>query len=358
MTNHAGSRLGRRAALGLLVAPALLRQANAQGLTIGGETIADAELLAKAKQEGSITIYGSLPTRNWSLAGEAFQRETGIRIDYINLISPRIYARANAEFAAGRLAADWVDTTEVLMAKDWMERGLLRQPYKVPNFDSLDPVLRDPDGHWYSIFRTPYLLAVNTGVVDAREYPVSWNDLLDAKWRGGRIGLPSIDGGGAFFNAYAFLREKLGIDYLRRLAAQRPRIYPSSTPLLTDLVRGEVGVTIMAPASIRSQMDQGAPLKGILPREGVSAYATTGGITTSAPHPNAIRLYLNWLASLHGSNTVASSGIYGINARANTPAVRDLDIPPVADVWTMPLDRWAAQREAYIADWRGIFGTR
>jgi iron(III) transport system substrate-binding protein len=333
------------------------RIARAQGLVTGGETIADAELLQAAKREGTVTMYGSLPTRNWSQAGEAFQKETGVRVSYINLISPRIFARANAEFAAGKLEADWVDTTEVLMAKDWVERGLLRQPHKVPAFDRLAPELRDAEGAWYSIFRTPYVFGINTEVVKESEAPKSWKDLLHPRWRG-QLGLPSIDSGGALFNAYAFLREKFGEEYLRGLAAQRPRIYPSSTPLLTDLVRGEVAVTFTAPASIRSQIDQGAPLRGIFPEEGVSAYATTGGITTTAPHPNAARLYVNWMTSRHGSNVLAASGIYGSHPEADAPTAPGLTLPPSSGVWTMPLDRWAAQRDTYLTSWRTIFGTR
>lgn len=354
-----GWQSGRRALIGLTAGVALAapRLARAQGLVIGGETIADATLLEAARREGTITLYGSLPTRNWQVAGEAFQRETGIRVNYINLISPRIFARANAEFAAGKLEADWVDTTEVLMAQEWMDRGLLRQPYKVPAFDRLPPELRDAQGHWYSIFRTPYVLGINTEMVTQQEYPKSWKDLLHPRWRG-RLGLPSIDSGGALFNAYAFLREKFGEEYLRGLAAQRPRIYPSSTPLLTDLVRGEVALTFTAPASIRSQLDQGAPLRGIFPEEGVSAYATTGGITATAPHPNAVKLYVNWMTSLHGSNIIASSSIYGSHPDATAPTAPGFTLPPSSGVWTMPLDRWAAQRDAYLTSWRTIFGTR
>jgi len=353
-----GWSTNRRGLLGLtslaLAAPSLAR---AQGLVAAGETIADAELLAAARREGSLSVYGSLPTRNWQVAGDAFQRETGIRVNYINLISPRIFARANAEFAAGRLDADWVDSTDVLMAKDWVERGLLRQPYKVPHFDRLASNLRDADGLWYSLYRTPYVLGINTGVTTPDEYPTSWRDLLHPRWRG-RLGLPSIDSGGALFNAYAFLREKFGEEYLRGLAAQRPKIYPSSTPLLTDLVRGEVALTFTAPASIRSQLDQGAPLKGIYPAEGVSAYATSGGITTSAPRPNAAKVYVSWMTSLHGSNILASSGLYGSHPQSNAPEAPGFTLPPSTEIWTMPLDRWAAERDNYTTRWRTIFGTR
>lgn len=350
--------LTRRAALGVLATPLLARFAHAQALTLGGETIADAELMAKAKQEGSITIYGSLPTRNWTPAGTAFQKETGIKVDYINLISPRIFARANAEFAAGKLTADWLDSTEIPMVQEWMKLGVLQQPYKVPAFDSLDAGLRDAEGHWYSIFRTPEIIGINSGVVDEKDYPKSWAALLEPKWANGKIGLPSIDGGGAFFNAYAHMREVLGEDYLKKLAAQKPRIYPSSAPMFADLSRGEISLSLTAPASIRAGMDQGAPLAGIFPSEGASAYATTGGITTSAPHPNAIRVYLNWMTSKHGSNAIAASGIYGSHSQSDAPKVEGITFPPPSGVWTMPLDRWLAQRERYTADWRATFGTK
>lgn len=341
--------------LSAFISACLATTALAEPLVIDGNEIASSELFEAAKAEGSMVIYGTLPSRNFEPIEAGFEADTGIQLEYINLITPKLYARATAEHAAGRLEADWVDTTDLPLTQQLVDEGILGQGYKVPNFDAIREELRDPEGRWYAIFRTPIIVGVNTAIVAPEDMPKSWTDLLDPKWQG-KLGVPAIDAGGSWFNAYSFLKEQVDDTFWGKLAAQSPRVYPSSAPMLTDLVRGETSLALSSPASIRGQIESGAPVTAIFPSEGVSAYSTSGGITTEAPHPNAAKLFLNWVTSVQGSNTVSSAGIYGLNPDAAPPTSPGIEFPTSDKLWSMSVTSWNELRESYSTEWRGLFG--
>src|SRR5690606_21720618 len=107
----------------LLVSP--IQGALAQALVVDGEEIADADLFAKAKAEGRVVIYSTFAERMFAPARDAFIKDTGLEVEHINLITPRLYARATSEFSAGKLAADWVDTTDPLLTQELAKLGVL-----------------------------------------------------------------------------------------------------------------------------------------------------------------------------------------------------------------------------------------
>ena len=90
---------------------------------------------------------------------------------------------AVAEFAAGKLTADYMDLTDLTLIDDWKKRGILAS-HKVPSFDKIAPELKDKDGYWYSTVRAIQTIAVNTEMVKEADYPKSWAETFEPKWKG------------------------------------------------------------------------------------------------------------------------------------------------------------------------------
>ena len=198
--------------------------ALAQDFTLGGETIASAKLYADAKKEGRLTLYGVIPADIYQPVIDAFEADTGLKVDLVRLTTQALYTRVTAEFAAGKLGSDFADMSDPVLLKEFVDKGILDAPVEVRNFAKIGPALRDPKGRWYAEIRQINSLVVNTAVVKQADYPKLWADLLDPNWKGGRIGMGSIDAGGAHFVAQLFLRDKLGRDFWTKLAAQQPRV--------------------------------------------------------------------------------------------------------------------------------------
>ena len=331
--------------------------ATAQPIIVGGETIADETLAAAGRKEGTLLLYGVYPEAGMDPIRAGFSKASGISTDYVRLITQRLHPRVVTEFSAGKLEADFVDLSDLTLIKDLVDKGILARPHKVPAFDRVAPALKDAQGRWYTFLRPCTAIVVNTARTKEAEYPASWLDVLDAKWAG-RIGMPSIDAGGSSFSSYMFLRDRVAPDYWSRLAALKPRVYPSLLPATTDVARGETSLLIGGPEPLYEQIKAGAPLKVIFPKEGVACFPDVGGITSSTKRPNAAAVWLNYLVSKAGGAVIAATGAYASHPDVGPPAPNGVQYPPAAQVWDIDIDLWTAKRDRYSQEWRTAFGVK
>jgi iron(III) transport system substrate-binding protein len=329
--------------------------AAAKPLVIDGETISEDATFTAGRAEGTMTLFGSWPERYFAPVKAAFENDTGITIDYLRLATQMLYPRVTAEFAAGRLVADYVDLTDPTLMTELVRKGVIDRAHKIPGFDRVAPELREAEGRWYVVFRLPQVIGVNTAVVPKADRPRHWLDLLEPRWHG-RIGIPSIDAGGSAFTTFAFLREKIALNFWSRLAANAPRIYPATSPTVADLSRGEVSVIAVGSTTIMEQIDEGAPLELIFPPEGSPAFPVVAGITATARHPNAAAVFLDWMTSRRGGNELAKQGTYPLNPEAVPPVARNgAPFPPATQLWNIDVDHWQRVRDPYMNEWHTIF---
>lgn len=344
-------------AVGLAIAAAGLSGAAQAQLVVNGETIADAALLAAAKKEGVLDIHGTWIPRNQKVLSAAFTKDTGIKVNFVRATSRKMYPRVLAEHTAGRLTADFVDLTDVTFILDLVGKGVLTVPHKTPSWDKIKTRLKDPQGRWVTFMLLTQSIGVNTALVKPADEPKSFKDLLDPKWKG-KIGMPTIDAGGSAFSVQAFLREVVDPDFWKKLAAQKPRVYPSVSPTVTDMVRGEVSIALAGSTTVLNQRKSGAPAKVIIPEEGLPAFPLSGGVTSSAKHPNAAKLYVNYITSARGGSVIATTGNYSTNPDADIPTGPGVTFPPASKLWSVEANHWIKVREAYSTEWRDTFGTK
>ena len=329
----------------------------AQPVVVAGETIADEAVAAAARKEGTLLLYGVYPEAGMDPIRAGFTKASGIATEYVRLITQRLHPRVITEFAAGKLEADFVDLSDLTLIKDLIDKGVLSRGHKVPAFDRIAPALKDAQGRWYTFIRPCSAIVVNTARAKDNEHPASWLDALDPKWAG-RIGMPSIDAGGSSFSNYMFLRDHVAADTWSRLAALKPRVYPSLLPATTDVARGETSLLIGGPEPLYEQIKAGAPLKVIFPTEGVACFPDAGGITASSKRPNAAAVWLNYLTSKAGGEVVAATGGYAIRPDVAPPKPAGVQYPPPSQVWDIDIEQWTLKRDAYSREWRAAFGVK
>jgi iron(III) transport system substrate-binding protein len=322
------------------------------GLVIDGAQIADAPLYDAAKKEGKILLYATYESHGMGLIVDKFKGDTGLAVDVIRLPSAEMFDRATAEFSTHRLAADYVDTTDVTLTQKLADRGILTG-YKVPDFSNFEPVLRDGSGKWYNILRSVMSIGVNTALVKPADMPSKWTDILDPKWKD-KIGFANIDAGGTSFSFWFFLRQRYGIDAWRKAAAQNPRIGYSAQPVATDLARGESVIVVDPIESMIAGIATGAPLKIVLPAGGPS-YGIFGGITSVAPHPHAAQVWMNWITSKRGGAVLSSIGAYSIRRDAAPPTVPGVSMPPSSSLYNIRASDYMKSYVPFVKDWHAMF---
>lgn len=330
--------------------------AGAQALVVDGEEIADAKLFAAARAEGELSVYGTYATETIAETLDEFRKDTGLKMEYIRVGSSRLYERVVAEFSAGKLDVDYIDLTDYALIKEWMSRDILGV-HRVPWHDRVLPSLQDKNGRWIYVYRPMQTIGVNTEVVKEADYPKSWKDTFDPKWKD-KIGMPSIDGGGAARTLFAFLRLEVDPKAWDKIAALNPRTYTSSAPTVNDLVRGRTSIAYGGASSFTEQIENGAPLKIIIPTEGVAAFGGMGNVTTTAKHPNAAKLYVNYLTSKKGSTLISKTGSYGTHPDSPVPIIAGAKLPPQDKVWIVTAEQWDTIHESWFEEWKTVFNRK
>jgi iron(III) transport system substrate-binding protein len=133
----------------------------------------------------------------------------------------------------------------------------------------------------------------------------TWKDmthLLDPKFAGKRLGLvdPHGAGGGSYVVAYVLYKE-IGTENVKKLLEHlHVTVYAGSGPAVDALSSGEIDMVIGNEFNAFSASQKGAPVRVWYPEPRSNSY-TGIGIAAKAPHPNAAKLFIEYVMSDYGN---------------------------------------------------------
>ncbi len=307
-----------------LLASAMLLAAPSATIRAADNNDAMTALIAAAKAEGSVVVDGP-PTDAVRLAlTEGFQKKYGIPVSYIGSGGGPSGARVRAERAAGKYLLDVLVSGSDTPIVTFLPAGWL---------DKIEPVLIEPDvvnpknwqdGHlWYAdpqhmILRTiRYVnveVAVNTKLVQPKEIP-TWRSLLDPKWKGKLLTKdPRLSGTGQTLNSYFYIN--FGPDFVKKLYIDQAPVFTGDMRQAAQwLAQGTYGIWVGSDFSqLEPFIKAGYPIAPVQPTDGPGILTGSYGlisIINRAPHPNAAKLFVNWLASPEGQVALCQSLVAG-----------------------------------------------
>lgn len=305
--------------LAILICLALGGSAAAQA----AQSLPDDALVAAAKKEATVVLYGSMTLPQMTALAERFHEQYGIAVKTLRMESQELPARMITEQRSGRFEADVVD--EPGFQTDQLKRQGMLEVYRPPENATLIRGTVDPDGYWSSIFLNTEAIAYNPAKL--QEYgmkpPAAWSDFAKPEWRG-RFGVFV-----GSYEWYAAMKRKYGEDggnkLMKSLAANQPRMLNTHVVGISMVESGDLAG---APNVYAYQADQerrkGAQIAIVNPDPTVVELHCVA-IVKNAPHPNAARLLERWMLSRETQNWIASlSGLGRIAARkdaVNDPAI-------------------------------------
>jgi iron(III) transport system substrate-binding protein len=291
------------------------------------------QTLAAARKEGKVVVVGPPDTQVRQELPAAFEKRYGIKVEYISGRGSDSASKLRNERNAGIYSAD-----AMLAGSQTMFTVVHREKMLAP----LKPELILPevtDGKywkrgslWFMDPEQQYVLrlfntvregfTINTDVVKPGELR-KFSDLLDPKWKGKMAFLDPARSGTAS-NQAAMLYKQFGEDFIKKLLIDQKPMFTRERRQLTDwVIRGNYPITFGAEdGEIDRLRDEKMPVMTVYGLEDLPGSVSGGnmlGLMDKAPHPNAARVFVNWMASKEGSE------IYG-RALNMVPARADVDV--------------------------------
>ena len=258
------------------------------------------KVVEAAKKEGAVTIYSSQGLVLLNDLAERFKKEYGINVTVVRAIDAEAWPKVDAEFSTGRGIADVHVAADEAVLRDRHTKGYFVAPIG-PAFDNpaYNRKLRVPQGTYFESNAFVVAFGWNKDLFNGRinDYP----DLLNPAFTG-RIGVPNPSSQ-ALVDFYLFLEQNFGADFVVKLAALKPRIYPGALPLGQALVSGEIAAAAYNQPLVDEQK-KGAPVEWKVADKAWGA-RFWGQVLKAAPHPNAAQVLANYMITPPGQEAVA-----------------------------------------------------
>ncbi len=289
--------------LGLASAQAAA-QADASSIYMYQGAARDAQLVAKARQEGTLLFYTSMAPSESSRLGQAFEKKYGIKVQIWRNLSEAVLQRTLTEARAQRHSVDVIETNspEVeVMAQE----GLVAEFFS-PHIANLHSFALAPHRKWVSDRVNLFVVGFNTAKVKRADIPATYEGFLDPKWKD-KLGIEATDQEwlGAIIKYWG---EERGMAFFRKLAAQKPDMRKGHVLLAQLIGAGEIPVGLTAySANIDSIKQKGGPVDWVAV-EPLVGRPQGMALAKSAPHPHAALLFADFVLSPEGMTLLNDMG--------------------------------------------------
>lgn len=260
------------------------------------------ELAATAKKEGVIELLApsTAGEKGIQALGDAFNKKYGlnIKVNYSPSSNMTGDVAKVVMRAASRATPEWdlMLVTDAHHATLWARK--LHEPFEYKKA-GVAPELIQYDNGAVSLANQFVLPAYNKNILPAQDAPKRWEDLLDAKWKGGKLGVSTATHHLARL-AIGPWGEKKTLEFVTAISKQEP-ILGTLANLYTRLQVGEIliAVTLIDNFITQAKRD-GAPIVFAEGLDPVISPAWNAGVPKGAAHPNVGHLFAVFLTSLEG----------------------------------------------------------
>jgi putative spermidine/putrescine transport system substrate-binding protein len=342
----------------------------------GGTTAAAGgmeDLIAAAQAEGTLTTI-ALPL-DWCGYGaviDGFKAKYGIEENGLDRgagSAEELEAIAANQGNPGPQAPDVIDVGLAFgpTAKD---EGLI-QPYQVATWDDIPDDAKDPDGYWYGDYYGVLSFEVNTAEV--ANPPLEYADLLKPEYNGqialsgdpltSNAAILSVWAAGLATGATGEEAAQAGLDFFKQLNdagnfvpidGDSRTVGIGETPILIDWSYNSIANDV--------NLAGNPELETIVPSAGRLAGVYVQAISAYAPHPNAAKLWMEYLYSDEGQLGWASGYCHPIRfeamSAAGTIPAEVLDqLPSTEGAFFPSIDEISAASAVITAGWDSVVGV-
>jgi putative spermidine/putrescine transport system substrate-binding protein len=335
------------------------------------------ELIDAAKAEGMLTTI-ALP-HDWCGYGgviQGFKDKYGIEVNELNPdagSADEIEAIKANVGNTGPQAPDVIDVG-LSFGPSAKAEGLI-QPYKVATWDTIPDDAKDPEGYWYGDYYGVLSFEINKDIIQTN--PEDWEDLLKPEYanavalggepRTSNQGIQGVFAAGlsrsggdiakAADEGLKFFKELSDAGNFVPVTGRAGPLAQGTTPII---IRWDY--TALAD---RDTLAGNPPVDVVVPKTGVVAGVYVQAISAHAPHPNAAKLWMEYLYSDEGQLGWLKGYCHPIRfndlaANGKIPQEMLDKLPPAAayEAAVFPtLDEQNASKEIITTQWDSVVGV-
>ncbi len=319
-----------------------------------------AAVIAAAKKEAKLVIYTGVEQAAAQVVINAFEKKYPfIAAETVRASSSKLATRLDAEIEANRVQGDVIEFSLLYLTGGLQRRGELLQ-YDSPEYANYPPEYSAP-GYWAASGLSNVIILLNTRKVDEANVPQSWWDLAKPYWRN-KLTIDNLEVSGTGYNWLVALvnTESIGWRFIEALGRNRPGLERGHAGMAQKVAAGEYsGAAEMSDFHLQNIRNAAAtvPVRGVWPKEGVPSEPWTTGILKRAPHPNAARLFLDFLLSREGQTLYVQTMGWS-SARADVAPPGYKEMPSTVKILKSSLspEESLEVRDEYVAKWKQLWG--
>jgi iron(III) transport system substrate-binding protein len=267
-------------------------------------------LYGASKKEGQVRFQGSAPVELIdSMVKVIAKRYPGIKVTYTNKSGGETATQIITEAPSGRVSIDaagvplngsggLIERDLVIATKEWEQLGV------PPEFILIN-------NRYMMWFDVPSIIAYNTNQLSPSDVPRSWDDLINPRWKGGKLILDAR----VHFLDSLILDPAWGEQKILKLAtslkAQEPLFVPRMVLALDQLAAGQAPLASVSMQNFLKMRDAGAPIAAtaISP---IVANSLGLVVVKGTPYPNAAKLWIAWLMTSEARKLLDELGYFGL----------------------------------------------
>ncbi len=291
---------------------------------------------ASAFGAGEVVVYTAHEESIINALVPMFEKETGIKVNYVKLASGDVIKRAKAEAANPQADIIWSIGGEQLEAENQ-----ILQSYIPKDWDKIVPVYK-VGTNWLPYTGIMNVFVVNTKMLKPAQYPQKWTDLTDARFKKLISSAPADKSGSAYMqlaNVIAIYGDK-GWDVYKGI--MKNMVISTSSGAVPKFVNdGEQAVGLTLEDNAFRYVEGGGPVAIVYPTDGTVAAPDGMAILKGAPNLANAKIFTDWCLSKPVQE-------YLVNAMKRRPVRTDVaspkGLPAMTEIKGIPYDfGWAAK---------------
>lgn len=297
---------------------------------------------------GKVVVYTAHEESIINALVPMFEKDTGIKVDYVKLASGDVMKRAKAEANNPQADVIWSIGGEQLEADNQ-----ILAPYTPKEWDKINPVYK-VGTNWLPYTGIMNVFIVNTKMLKPEQYPQTWTDLTDGRFKKNISSARADKSGSSYMqlaNVISIYGDK-GWDIYKGI--MKNMIISSSSGAVPKFVNdGEQAVGITLEDNAFRFVAGGGPVAIVYPKDGTVAAPDGIALLKGAQNLENAKKFIDWCLSKPVQE-------YLVDAMARRPVRIDCKdpkgLPPISTIKTIPYDfGWAAKnKDAFIKKFNDI----